>query len=279
MARRYSREEFLARLRSEIENKKPLLMTGAGAGICAKFIERGRVDIIGVYNTGYYRMQGHGSLAGMLPIADANALVFNMGKHEILPRVKEVPVIAGLNGCDVTRDMHLFLEECKEIGFSGVHNFPTVAFFEGNFRETLEATGFTYQMEIDMLKTAHEIDMLSIGYAFNEEETERLIREADVDIFIFHAGITRGGSTGYSKGRSLEEMAEKTQKLYQIAKRIKPDIILLAHGAALASPEDAQYLLDHTDAHGVQLGSAIERVAIEEPLQRRTEEFKNIRVK
>ena len=279
MAKRYSREEFLGRLRNEIKNKKPLLMTSAGAGICAKFIERGAVDIIGVYNTGYYRMQGYGSLAGMLPIADANALVFNMGKHEILPRVKEVPVIVGLNGCDVTRDMHLFLEECKKIGFSGVHNFPTVAFFEGSFRQTLEATGFGYQTEIEILKAAHGIDMLSIGYAFNEEETERLIREADVDIYIFHAGITRGGSTGYSKGRSLEEMAEKTQKLYQIAKRIKPDIILLAHGAALASPKDAQYLLDHTDAHGVQLGSAIERVAIEKPLQRRTEEFKNIRVK
>ncbi|MFQ5834396.1 MAG: phosphoenolpyruvate hydrolase family protein [bacterium] len=279
MVKRYTKKEFLARLRSEIERKKPLLMTSVGAGICAKFIERGGADIIGVYNTGYYRMQGYGSLAGMLPIADTNALVFNMGKHEILPQVKEVPVIAGLNGCDVTRDMYLFLEECKRIGFSGVHNFPTVAFFEGSFRETLEATGFGYQTEIEMLKTAHDLDMLSIGYAFNEEETERLIREADVDIYIFHAGITRGGSTGYSKGRSLEEMAKKTQQMYDIAKRIKPDIILLAHGAALGSPEDAQCLLDHTDAHGVQLGSAIERLAIEEPLRQRTEAFKKVKVR
>lgn len=278
MAKRYSREEFLARLKDEIKSKKPLLMTSAGAGICAKFIERGEVDIIGVYNTGYYRMQGYGSLAGMLPIADANALVFNMGKHEILPRVKEVPVIAGLIGCDVTREMHLFLGECKKIGFSGVHNFPTVAFFEGSFRETLEATGFGYQTEIEMLKAAHELDMLSIGYAFNEEETERLIKEADVDIYIFHAGITRGGSTGYSKGRSLEEMAQKTQQMYDTAKRIKPDVILLAHGSALASPKDAQYLLDHTDAHGIQLGSAIERLAIEEPLRQRTEAFKKVKV-
>ncbi len=279
MAQTYTRKDFLARLKEAIKNKKPLLMTSAGAGICAKFIERGGVDILGVYNTGYYRMQGYGSLAGMLPIADANGLVFNMGKHEILPRVEKVPVIAGLNGCDITRDMRLFLEECKKIGFSGVHNFPTVAFFEGSFREVLEATGFTYQMEIEMLKAAHEIDMLSIGYAFNEEETERLIKEANVDIFIFHAGITRGGATGYSKGRSLEAMTQKTQKMYDIAKRIKPDVILLAHGAALVSPEDAQYLLNHTDAHGVQLGSSIERIAIEEPLQRRTEEFKRIKVR
>ena len=279
MAKAYTRKDFLARLRREIKSKKPLLMTSAGAGICAKFIEKGGVDILGVYNTGYYRMQGYGSLAGMLPIADANKLVFEMGKREILPQVKEVPVIAGLNGCDVTRDIPLFLKECKRIGFSGVHNFPTIAFFEGNFRATLEATGFTYQMEIEMLKRVHELDMLSIGYAFNEEETERLVKEADVDIFIFHAGITRGGSTGYGKGRSLEEMAEKTQKMYNIAKKIKPDVILLAHGAALVSPEDAQYLLEHTDAHGVQLGSSIERMAIEGPLQKRTEEFKQIKVR
>lgn len=279
MVRTYTRKDFLARLKAAIRSKKPLLMTSAGAGICAKFIERGGVDILGVYNTGYYRMQGYGSLAGMLPIADANKLVFDMGKHEILPQIKEVPVIAGLNGCDITRDMRLFIEECKTIGFSGVHNFPTIAFFEGSFRRTLEATGFTYQMEIEMLKAARELDMLGIGYAFNEEETERLIKEADVDIFIFHAGITRGGSTGYSKGRSLEDMAQRTQKMYDIAKRIKPDVILLAHGAALVSPEDAQYLLDHTDADGVQLGSSIERIAIEEPLQRRTEEFKRIKVR
>ena len=151
-------------------------------------------------------------------------------------------------------------------------------FFEGSFRETLEATGFGYQTEIEMLKAAHELDMLSIGYAFNEEETERLIKEADVDIYIFHAGITRGGSTGYSKGRSLEEMAQKTQQMYDTAKRIKPDVILLAHGSALASPKDAQYLLDHTDAHGIQLGSAIERLAIEEPLRQRTEAFKKVKV-
>ena len=279
MAQRYTRSEFLAHLRREMSKKKPLLMTGAGAGICAKFIEQGGADIIGVYNTGYYRMQGYGSLAGMLPIADANALVYRMGKFEILPQVREVPVIAGLNGCDVTRDMRLFLEECRQIGFSGVHNFPTVAWFEGSFRETLEGTGFTYQMEIDMLKWAHEFDMLSIGYAFNEKETERLVRETDVDIFIFHAGITRGGSTGYSKGRSLEEMAKRTQRMYDIAREIKPDVILLAHGAALASPEGAQYLLDNTDAQGVQLGSAIERLAIEEPLRKRTEAFKSIKVR
>jgi predicted TIM-barrel enzyme len=276
MAKRYSRQEFLDRLWAEIKSGKPLVMTGAGNGIAAKFIERGGIDIIGVYNTGYFRMQGYGSLAGMLPMADANEMVYQMGKREVLPQVKEAPVIVGLNGVDVLRDMRLLLEDCKHIGFSGVHNFPTVAWFNGDFRKTLEGTGLGYQMEIDMLNIAHELDMLTIGYAFNEEDAEKLMKTAAPDIFIFHAGITRGGTTGYTGGRSIEDMAERTQAHYDLAKKIKPDIILLAHGAALVNPDDAQYMLDHTDCHGVQLGSSIERMAIEGPLEERAASFKDI---
>jgi len=276
MAKRYSRKEFLARLRAQIGRGKPLVMTGAGSGICAKFIERGGVDILGVYNTGYFRMQGYGSLAGMLPMADANQMVFECGRREVLPQVKEVPVIAGLNGVDVLRDMRLFLEDCRRIGYSGVHNFPTVAWFDGEFRKTLEKTGLGYQMEIHMLNIARDLDMLTIGYAFNEEDARFMMKNAAPDIFIFHAGITRGGSTGYSEGRSIEEMATRTQKHYDIAKKIKPDVILLAHGAALVNPEDAQYMLDNTECHGVQLGSSIERMAIEKPLEERAAAFKDI---
>ena len=279
MARRYTRQQFLERLRAEIQRGKPLVMTGAGNGIAAKFIERGGVDILGVYNTGYFRMQGYGSLAGMLPMADANEMVYQVGRREVLPQVKQTPVIAGLNGVDVLRDMRLFLEDIKRIGFSGVHNFPTVAWFDGEFRRTLEGTGLGYQMELDMLNMAHELDMLTIGYAFNAEDTQRLIQEAAPDIFIFHAGITRGGSTGYAGGRSLQEMAERTQKMYEIALKIKPDLILLAHGAALVNPEDGQYMLDHTSCHGVQLGSSIERMAVEVPLQERAAAFKDIHFK
>lgn len=274
MAKRYTRQEFLDRLRAEIKRGKPLVMTGAGNGIAAKFIEQGGVDILGVYNTGYFRMQGYGSLAGMLPMADANEMVYRIGKREVLPQVNEVPVIAGLNGVDVLRDMRLFLEDCRRIGFSGVHNFPTVAWFDGEFRKTLEKTGLGYQHEIEMLKLARELNMLTIGYAFNEEDAEWLLTEAAPDIFIFHAGITRGGSTGYAESRPLEEMAERTQAHYELAKKIKPDVILLAHGASLVNPEDAQYMLDHTDCHGVQLGSSIERMAIEQPLVERAASFK-----
>ena len=276
MAKRYSRQEFLDRLWGEIKRGKPLVMTGAGNGIAAKFIERGGVDILGVYNTGYFRMQGYGSLAGMLPMADANDLVYRVGKREVLPQGKQVPVIAGLNGVDLLRDMRIFLEDCRHIGFSGVHNFPTVAWFDGEFRKTLEKTGLGYQHEIDMLNTARELDMLTIGYAFNEEDAERLMMEAAPDVFIFLAGITRGGTTGYEAGRSLEEMAGRSQAHYELAKKIKPDVILLAHGAALTDPEDGQYMIEHTDCHGVQLGSSIERMAIEEPLEARAALFKNV---
>jgi predicted TIM-barrel enzyme len=213
----------------------------------------------------------------MLPIADANEMVYTMGRREVLPQVKEVPVIAGLNGVDPLRDMRLFLEDCRRIGYSGVHNFPTVAWFDGEFRKTLEGTGLGYQHEIDMLVTARELDMLAIGYAFNEQDCERLMKEAMPDIFIFHAGITRGGSTGYAGGSDIADTAERSQRHYEIARKIKPDVILLAHGAALVNPEDAQYMLDHTDCHGVQLGSSIERMAIEKPLEERSAAFKSIR--
>jgi predicted TIM-barrel enzyme len=277
MAVRYTRSEFISRLHAEIDKGKPLVMAGAGNGIAAKFIERGGVDIIGVYNTGYFRMQGYGSLAGMLPMADANELVYRMGQREVLAQVQSTPVIAGLNGVDVLRNMPLFLEDCSRIGFSGVHNFPTVAWFSGEFRETLEATGLGYQMEIDMLNAARKTDLLTIGYAFNEADTETLMCGAAPDIFIFHAGITKGGSTGFAGGRSLEDTAARSRTHFEIARKMKPDVILLAHGAALAEPDDAQYLIDHTGCHGIQVGSSIERLAIEKPLEERAAAFKKMR--
>jgi predicted TIM-barrel enzyme len=277
MARRYRRQEVLERLWSQIQAGRPIVMASAGNGIAAKFLELGGTDILGVYNTGYFRMQGYGSLAGMLPMADANQLVFDMGRRDILPQVKEIPVIAGLNGVDVLRDIRLLLEDCKRIGFSGVHNFPTVAWFDGEFRRTLESTGLGYALEINMLNTARQLDMLTIGYAFNQADTRILMREAAPDIFIFHAGITRGGSTGFAAGSSLEEMARLSQANYEIAKDFKPDVILLAHGAALVDPSDAQYMLDHSDCHGMQVGSSIERLAIEKPLEERSASFKNLR--
>jgi predicted TIM-barrel enzyme len=277
VARRYSRRDFLDLLRAEIDAGRPVVMTGAGSGICAKFIERGGVDILGVYNTGYFRMHGYGSLAGMLPIADANELVYQTARREVLPQVQQVPVVAGVNGVDPLRDMRLFLEDLRRIGVSGVHNFPTVGWFDGEFRRTLEGTGLGLQHELDMLKTARDLDLLTVGYAFNEEDTDYLMRDAAPDVFIFHAGITRGGTTGFAGGSVLEQTARRSQQHFERARRIKPDVILLAHGAALAEPADAQYLLEHTECQGVQLGSAIERLAIERPLEERAAAFKQVR--
>ena len=253
-------------------------MTGAGNGIAAKFIERGGVDLIGVYNTGYFRMQGYGSLAGMLPILDANEIVFRTAKREVLPQVQATPVIAGVNGVDPLRDMLRFLGDLRRIGISGIHNFPTVAWFDGDFRRTLEATGLGYVHELTMLKTARALDMLTIGYAFNEDDTGRLMSEAAPDIYIFHAGITAGGVTGDTGASSLEDTAGRSERHFAIARKIKPDVILLAHGAAIIDPQDAQYMLDHTRCHGVQLGSSIERLAVERPIEERAAAFKMGRI-
>lgn len=278
MAKRYTKAEFLARLRAKIDAKEPLLQACAGSGIIAKFLERGGCDIIGVYSTGPYRINGWGSMAGMLPVCDANMLVYEQGITEILPMVQEAPVIAGINANDPNRELGRFLEQVKEAGFSGVHNFPTIGLIDGNFRDVLEQTGFKYEHERDMLKIVNELDMVSIGYAFNNTETE-LIMEAQPDIFIFHAGITRGGTTGYEGAGGIEDTAERSQAAFDIAQKAKSDVILMAHGAALSTPEDGQYMLDHTDAVGIQVGSAIERLAIEKPIEERTAAFKVLKMR
>ena len=278
MALRYSRQACLARLRAEIATGRAVVMTGAGNGLAAKFIERGGVDLIGVYNTGYFRMQGYGSLAGMLPILDANELVFRTADREVLPQVKTTPVIAGVNAVDPLRDMQRFLPDLVRIGISGVHNFPTIAWFDGNFRRSLEATGLGYAHELAMLRTARDLDLLTIGYAFNAEDTARLMEEAAPDIFIFHAGITAGGTTGDAGAASLAETVARSERHFALARKIRPDVILLAHGAAIVDPEHAQHMLDHTGCHGIQLGSSVERLAIEGPLQARAAAFKATRL-
>jgi predicted TIM-barrel enzyme len=278
MAIRYDAAQCLQRLNAQIAAGSGIVMTGAGNGIAAKFIERGGVDLIGIYNTGYFRMQGYGSLAGMLPILDANALVFRTAEREVLPQVRSTPVIAGVNGVDPLRDMPRFLEELRRIGISGVHNFPTVGWFDGEFRRTLEATGLGYGHEIAMLVAARALGMLTIGYAFNADDTRRLMQEASPDIFIFHAGITAGGTTGDAAAATIEDTAMRSKAHFDIARAIRPEVIVLAHGAAIVEPEHAQYMLDHTGCHGVQLGSSIERMAIEMPIVARAAAFKAARL-
>jgi len=215
----------------------------------------------------------------MLPILDANELVFRMAEREVLPQVQDTPVIAGVNGVDPLREMPRFLSDLARIGISGVHNFPTVAWFDGNFRRSLEATGLGYEHELAMLRTARDLDLLTVGYAFNSEDTARLMEEAAPDIFIFHAGITAGGTTGDAGAVSLLETAARSEEHFALARKIRPEVILLAHGAAIVDPEHAQYVLDRTGCHGVQLGSSIERLAVEGPIEARAAAFKASRLR
>jgi predicted TIM-barrel enzyme len=278
MALRYSRETCLGRLRTQIEAGRAIVMTGAGNGLAAKFIERGGVDLIGIYNTGYFRMQGYGSLAGMLPILDANEVVFRTAEREVLPQVTTTPVVAGVNGVDPLRDLPRFLVDLARIGISGVHNFPTVAWFDGNFRRSLEATGLGYGRELAMLRAARDLDLLTVGYAFNAEDVVRLMEDAAPDIFIFHAGISAGGATGDAGATSLADTAARSEIHFQLARKIRPEVILLGHGAAIVDPEHAQYMVEHTGCHGVQLGSSIERLAVEGPIEARAAAFKATRL-
>ncbi len=279
MAKRFTREEVLGKLRKEIGARRPLFMASCGSGIVAKFLEKAGCDMAGVYNAVKLRAGGAGSMTGMWPVSDANGLMFEYASREIMPVVKNMPVMAGVNANDPTRDIPLFLEDLKRIGIIGVNNFPTVGLIDGTFRKVLEQTGITYDNEIQMLKTARAMGMIPVAYAFNVSETERIVSGCDPDVFIFHAGTTIGGSIGYNHPDTVEDTARRTQEVYDVAREIKPDIILLAHGAALSTPEDGQYILDHTDGHGLQTGSATERIPVEEAIFKVASAFKNLKTR
>lgn len=278
MLRRLNRADVLERLWKEIKARRSLFMASAGSGIVAKFLEKAGCDMAGVYNAVKLRAGGAGSMTGLWPVSDANGLMFEYASREIMPVVKTMPIMAGVNANDPTRDIPVFLEDLKRIGIVGVNNFPTVGHIDGNFRNVLEHTGITYNNEIQLLKTAGEMDMVTVAYAFNLSETERIVKGSDPDIFIFHAGVTIGGSIGYNHPDTIEDTARRTQEVYDIARKIKPDIILLTHGAALSTPEDGQKILKLTDGHGLQTGSATERIPLEEAVFKVASAFKNLQI-
>ena len=277
MAPRLTREEVLARLRSEISAGHTLFMASCGSGIVAKFLERAGCDMAGVYNAVKLRTYGACSMMGMWPVSDANGLMFEYASREIMPVVRNMPIMAGVNANDPTRVIPNFLRQLMDIGIIGVNNFPTVGLIDGNFRNVLEQTGITYDNEIAMLKTAKEMGMISVAYAFNQSETERIVKGASPDVFIFHAGTTIGGSIGYDHPDTVEDTASRTQEMYDIARKIKKDIILLTHGAALSDPVKGQKILDLTDGHGLQTGSATERIPVEDAILDVASSFKNLK--
>ena len=239
---RFAREDILKHLNAQIAAQKPIIGAGAGTGISAKCEEAGGIDMIVIYNSGRYRMAGRGSLAGLMPYGDANQIVVEMGS-EVLPVVKSTPVLAGVCGTDPFRLMDVFLKQLMEMGFSGVQNFPTVGLIDGTFRQNLEETGMGYDLEVEMIKKAREMDMLTTPYAFNEKEAEKMA-EAGADILVAHMGLTTKGSIGANTALTIAEAAERVQKLHDAAKSVNPDILVICHGGPIADPEDATYILE-----------------------------------
>lgn len=270
------RETALKRLRDNVANGRPIIGAGAGTGISAKFAERGGVDLIIIYNSGRFRMAGRGSLAGLLPYGDANAIVQEMAS-EVLPVVKDTMVLAGVCGTDPFRMMPVFLKQLKAMGFDGVQNFPTVGLFDGVIRQGFEETGMGYDLEVAMVHEAHKLDMLTCPYVFTEDEAQAMA-EAGADVLVPHMGLTTKGSIGASTALTLLDSAKRVQAMHDAAKKVNPDIIVLCHGGPIAEPEDAQYIFDHTEGIAGFFGaSSVERLPTEVAIEGQARRFKSLR--
>ena len=271
----YTKQEVRDRLQAVVNQKKAIIAAGAGTGISAKFIEKGGADLIIIYNSGRFRMSGHGSTAGMMAYGDANAVAMEIGEFEVLPVVEEIPVICGVHGSDPRRRMWHFLGKVKDMGFSGVNNFPTHSIIDGHFRNVLEETGMSFQKEVDMVELATKMDLFSIVYVGKPEEA---VQMADVgaDAIIAHVGTTVGGSIGVTSATaSMDDALERTQKIVDAVKKANPDTFLLAHGGPINTPADVKYVLEHCKGlHGFVGASSLERMGIEQSLTNLTREFK-----
>jgi predicted TIM-barrel enzyme len=272
-----TREQALARLHAQVAAGKPIIGAGAGTGLSAKCAEAGGGDMIIIYNSGRYRMAGRGSLAGLLPYGDANAIVVDMAR-EVLPIVRETPVLAGVCGTDPFRLMPVFLEELKRIGFSGVQNFPTVGLFDGEFRQNLEETGMGYGLEVEMIRQARALDLLTCPYVFTPDEA-RAMAGAGADVLVPHMGLTTKGSIGAHTAKTLDRSVELVQAMHDAAKEVNPDVLVLCHGGPIAEPEDAAYVLERaTGVVGFFGASSMERLPTEVAMTENMQRFKAIAV-
>lgn len=279
MAKSYTSAEVLKRLRKQLDLGRPLIMASAGAGIIAKYIERAGVDLIVVAPSAVMRMDGHSSLAGMLPMQSTNEIVLEWGPRHVMPAVQDVPVLASIRGIDKSMDVWLSLLERKKLGYSGVLSFPVPSFLGGDFEKACEATGLGFQSEVDAVRLAKQIGLFVVSYVFKAEHAKLMAIEG-VDVLIPHMGVTMGGSMSELRSPySLEEATRRTQEFIDEAKAINPNIIFGCHGGPISSPGDVQYVLNHTDAVLFVAGSSIERIAIEEAIPRATKEFKNLSLK
>jgi predicted TIM-barrel enzyme len=271
-----NRTEALKRLHGTITNGGAIIGAGAGTGLSAKCAEAGGADLIIIYNSGRYRMAGRGSLAGLMPYGDANAIVVEMA-GEVLPIVKNTPVLAGVCGTDPFRVMPYFLKQLKELGFSGVQNFPTVGLIDGTFRQNLEETGMSYDLEVEMIRQAHELDLLTAPYVFTPDDAQEMA-QAGADVLVPHMGLTTKGAIGAQTALTLDECVERIQAMHDAAKKVNPDILVLCHGGPIAEPEDATYVLARTRGIvGFFGASSMERLPTEVAITENMRRFKQIR--
>lgn len=272
MRARFTRAELLARFRTKIERRQPIIGGGAGTGISAKWEEAGGIDLIVVYNSGRYRMAGRGSLAGLLAYGNANDIVVEMA-DEVLGVVTDTPVLAGVNGTDPFMDAERFLAHLRDLGFAGIQNFPTVGLFDGTFRANLEETGMGYGLEVDLIRTANAADIFTTPYIFSADEA-RAMTEAGADVIVCHLGLTTGGSIGASSGRTLAECVPVIDEWVAAARGVRRDVIALCHGGPIATPDDARYILQNCKSlNGFYGASSMERLPVEQALKAQTEAF------
>ncbi len=267
---------MIARIQAQIDKRVPLVGAGAGTGISAKSAEAGGVDLLIIYNSGRYRMAGRGSLAGLMPYGDANAIVVDMAK-EVLTVVKDTPVLAGVCGTDPFRDMERFLESLVDMGFSGVQNFPTVGLIDGTFRQNLEETNMGYGLEVEMVRKARELNIFTTPYVFNVEEA-KMMAGAGADMIVAHMGLTTKGTIGASTAKTLDDCVKLTQDIHDAAKSVNPDVFVIVHGGPVAEPADAEYVLKRTKGIcGFYGASSIERLPTEVGIRNQVMDFKKIR--
>ncbi|MDP3069574.1 MAG: phosphoenolpyruvate hydrolase family protein [Opitutaceae bacterium] len=275
----YTREEVRERLNATLKKNQAIIAAGAGTGISAKFIEKGGADLIIIYNSGRFRMMGHGSTAGMMAYGDANAIAMEIGEYEVLPVVEEVPVICGVHATDPRRRMWHWLGQVKEMGFSGVNNFPTHTIVDGHFRGVLEETGMSVQKEYEMIALARRMDLFSIVYVGSPEEAKEMAK-AGADAIIAHVGTTVGGSIGVKSAVvSWKHTLKVTQDIIKAARTVRNDIFFLCHGGPINTPEDAARVIGGTDCVGFVGASSLERMGVEKSLTDLTRKFKSLKVK
>ena len=273
----FTRDQCLSSLRSQVAAGKPIVGGGAGTGISAKCAEAGGIDLIIIYNSGRFRMAGRGSLSGMMPYGDANQIVVDMAR-EVLPVVRNTPVLAGVCGTDPFRIMKMFLREIQSLGFSGVQNFPTVGLIDGTMRQGLEETDMGFEKEVEMIRLAREIGLLTCPYVFTEDEAKAMAR-AGADVLIPHMGLTTKGSIGARTALSLGEAVDRVQRLHDAAKAINHEILVLCHGGPISEPEDAEYIIKHTKGIvGFFGASSIERLPTEVAITGCVRKFKEMSI-